>query len=95
MTLGIAKYFLGDYPAALTALDRSLARDPSRTVLLNSHPALAAVFARMGKQQDAERERQIIARISPFFDPERFAAQFGTEDARREMLTGLKAAGFR
>ena len=95
MTLGIANYFLGDYAAAVAALDRSLARDPSRTVLLNSHPALAAVFARMGRPQDAERERAVVARLSPFFDAERYAAQFGTEQTRREMLAGLKAAGFR
>ena len=95
MVLGIARYFLGDYAAAVGALDRSLAQDPSRTVLLNSHPALAAVFARMGKQQDAERERAIVARLSPFFDPERYAAQFGNEKARRDMLQGLQEAGFR
>lgn len=95
MTLGIAKYFLGEYPAAIAALDRSLARDASRAVLLNSHPALAAVFARMGKPQDAERERAVVARLSPFFDAERYASQFGSEDARREMLAGLQAAGFR
>ena len=29
-----------------------------------------------------------------FFKAERFAAQFGTADARRDMLEGLKAAGF-
>jgi hypothetical protein len=32
-------------------------------------------------------------RLSPFFDAEEFAAQFGTEEARRDMLTGLRVAG--
>jgi len=35
-----------------------------------------------------------VARLSPFFDAERFAAQFGTQQARDDMLVGLKAAGF-
>jgi len=95
MNLGMAKYFLRQYGEAVTALDRALARDPSRILSLNAHPALAATYARLGKPQEAERERAIVARLSPFFDPERYAAQFGTEEARREMLAGLKAAGFR
>ena len=49
----------------------------------------------MGRDQDAEGERAIVARLSPFFDAERFAAQFGTQEARDHMLEGLKKAGFR
>ncbi len=33
-------------------------------------------------------------RISPFFDAERFASQFGTQAAHDHMLDGLKKAGF-
>jgi class 3 adenylate cyclase/TolB-like protein len=93
--LGIAKYFLGQYEEAVAALDRALARSPGRVIQLNARPVLAAAYARLERQQDAERERAIIARLAPFFDAERFAAQFGTADARRDMLEGLKAAGFR
>jgi len=60
-----------------------------------AHPVRAAAFARLGRQQEAERERAIVARLSPFFYAERFAAQFGTKDAQDEILVGLKAAGFR
>jgi len=42
----------------------------------------------------AGRERSIVARLSPFFNAEQFAAQFGTQQARDDMLAGLKAAGF-
>ena len=59
------------------------------------HPILAASYAEMGRNQDAEGERAIIARLSPFFDAERFAAQFGTQEARDHMLVGLKKAGLR
>jgi len=56
---------------------------------------LAAAYGRLERRQDAERERAVIDHIAPFFDAERFASQFGTKEARDEMLAGLKAAGFR
>ena len=62
---------------------------------LMSHPVLAAAYARLGKPVEAQREHAIIDRLSPFFDAERFAAQFGTKEARDDMLAGLREAGFR
>jgi hypothetical protein len=49
----------------------------------------------MGRSQDAEAERVISTHLSPFFDAEQFAAQFGTQEAHDHMLEGLKKAGFR
>jgi hypothetical protein len=60
-----------------------------------SHPMLAAAYAEMGRQQDAEGERAIVAHLWPFLDARTFAAQFGTQEARDRMLEGLKKAGFR
>jgi adenylate cyclase len=94
MNLGFAKYFLGRYQESIDVLDRALAQDVGRIIQLMSHPVLAADYARLGKQQDAERERAVIMSLQPFFDAQRFAAQFGTADARRDMLVGLTAAGF-
>ncbi len=93
--LGVAKYFLGQYAEAVAALDRALARSPGRVLQVHSQAVLTAAYARLGRQQDVERERAIIARLSPFFNAERFAGQFGTKEARDDMLAGLKAAGFR
>jgi adenylate cyclase len=95
MNLGISKYALGQYGEAIGTLDRALARNPGRMNQLMAHPVLAAAYARLERKQDAERERAIIARMAPFFDAKRFAAQFGTKEARDDMLVGLKAAGFR
>jgi adenylate cyclase len=95
MNLGISKYILGQYGEAIDVLDRALASNPGRMNLLMVHPVRAAAYARLGKQQDAERERAAIARLAPFFDAERFATQFGTKEARDDMLAGLKAAGLR
>ena len=95
MNLGIAKYLLGQNREAIEVLDRVLSRNPGRMHRLMAHPVRAAAYARLGKQVELLRERTIIDRLSPFFDAERFAAQFGTEEARREMLAGLREAGFR
>jgi adenylate cyclase len=95
MNLGIAKYILGQYGEAIDALDRVLAGNPGRMHRSMAHPVLAAAYARLGRQQDVERERAAVARLAPFFDAERFASQFGSKEARDDMLAGLKAAGFR
>jgi tetratricopeptide (TPR) repeat protein len=95
MTLGIAKYLLGQYGEAIDAFDHALALNPGRMHQLMVHPVRAAAYARLGKQMEAQRERAIIDRLSPFFDAERFAAQFGTKEAHDNMLAGLREAGFR
>jgi hypothetical protein len=55
---------------------------------------LAATYAEMGRQQDADRERAVTGRLWPLLDAGTFAGQFGTEEARDHMLDGLKKAGF-
>jgi hypothetical protein len=39
---------------------------------------LAATYGQLNKLQDAERERTAAMQVSPFFDADRFAGQFGT-----------------
>jgi adenylate cyclase len=90
-----AYYFLGRYNDAVEAGDRTLARSPGRNSQTFIHPFLAAAYAEMGRNQDAEGERVIVMRLSPFFDARTFAGQFGTQEARDDLLEGLKKAGFR
>jgi hypothetical protein len=59
-----------------------------------TRPFLAAAYAEMGRHQDAEGERVVTMRLSPFFDARIFAGQFGTQEARDHLLEGLKKAGF-
>ena len=94
LNLCIAYYFLGRYREAVETGDRVLGRNPGRSIELLGRPVLAAAYAQMGRDQDAEGERAIVARLSPFFDAHRFAGQFGTQPARDQMLEGLKKAGF-
>jgi adenylate cyclase len=95
MYVGTAYYFLNRYDKAIDACDRTLARNPGRSTQLNAHAILAASYAAIGKDQNAEGERAMVARLAPFFSAERFAAQFVTPEARDHMLEGLKKAGFR
>ena len=90
----MAYYFLRRYAEAVDACDRGLSRGPGRNTQMIMHPVLAAIYGTLNRQQDAERERGIAARLWPFLDARTFAAQFGTEEARNHMLEGLKKAGF-
>jgi TolB-like protein/Tfp pilus assembly protein PilF len=93
--LGMAYYFLDRYGEAVDVMSRGLAGDLGRTIQLMGRPVLAATYAQLNRLQDAERERAEVMRLSPFLSAERFAAQFGTQQARDHMLEGLKKAGFR
>jgi TolB-like protein/class 3 adenylate cyclase len=93
--LCMAYYFVTRYDEAIDACDRALSRKPGRNTQMLTHPTLAAAYAQTGRPQDAERERAIVARLWPFFDPRTFAAQFATQEGRDHMLGGLKKAGFR
>ena len=90
-----AYYLLGRYGEAVETCDRALARNPGRSIQMMARPLLAAACSQLGRDQDAAGERAIVARLVPFFDAERFAGQYGTQEARDQMLEGLKKAGFR
>jgi adenylate cyclase len=91
----VAYYFLGRYSEGVDTCDRALTRNPGRNTEMLTHRTLAAIYTQLNRQQDAEGERAIVARLWPFFDARIFAAQFGTQEARDHMLDGLKKAGFR
>jgi adenylate cyclase len=92
--LCMAYYLLRRYADAVGACARSLDRDPGRNTQMVTHPMLAATYAELSRQQDAERERGITAHLWPLLDAQTFAAQFGTQEAQDHMLEGLKKAGF-
>jgi len=94
LLLGMAYYFLDRYGESVEALDRALSGNLGRNTQLMGRPVLAASYAQLNGLQDAERERTVVMRMSPFLDAERFAGQFGTQAARGHMLEGLKKAGF-
>ena len=93
--LCMAYYLLRRYPEALDAGVRGLSRNPGHNTQLLTHPMLAAAYAELGRQQDAEHERAITARLWPLLNARTFADQFGTQEARDHVLEGLQKAGFR
>ena len=93
--LGLSYYFLDRYSEAIETLDRALAGNLGRNTQLTGRSVLAASYAELDRRQDAERERNVVMRMAPFLSTERFAGQFGTQQARDHMLEGLKKAGFR
>jgi adenylate cyclase len=87
-------YLLRRYTEAVEVCDRALSRNPGRNTQMITHPMLAATYAELGQQQDADRERAITAHLWPLLDARTFAAQFGTQEAQEHMLEGLRKAGF-
>jgi adenylate cyclase len=93
--LCMAYYFLRRYTEAVDACDRGLSRDAGRNTQMITHVFLAVTYAALNRQEDAKRERAIVARLWPLLDARMFATQFGTEAAQNFMLEGMKKAGFR
>jgi adenylate cyclase len=93
--LGMAYYFMGRYGEAVEVMSQGLTGNLGRTIQVTGRTVLAATYAQLNRMEDAERERIVVMRMSPFLNAERFAAQFGTQQARDHMLEGLKKAGFR
>jgi adenylate cyclase len=87
-------YLLRRYTEAVDVCDRALSRNPGRNTQMITHPMLAATYAELGRQQDADGERAIATHLWPLLDARTFAAQFGTQEAQDHMLEGLKKAGF-
>jgi adenylate cyclase len=88
--LCMAYYFLRRYSEGVDACDRALTRNPGRNTQMLTHPTLAAAYAQLGRPQDADAERTIVARLWPFLDARVFSAQFGTQEARNHMLEGVE-----
>lgn len=92
--LGVAYYFLDRYSDAVEALDQAVSGNLGYNTQYAGRSVLAAAYAQLSRPRDAERERTIAMRMAPFLDAERFASQYGTQQARNKMLEGLKKAGF-
>jgi len=92
--LCMAYYLLRRYPEAVAAGDRALSRNPGRNTQMITHPLLAAAYAELGQQRDADSERAIAAHLWPLLNAQTFAAQLGTQEAQDQILDGLRKAGF-
>ena len=90
--LGLAYYLKGRYEDAIKVLEQGVSRRPNSS---NSHIALAATYAQMGRIKDASREVALIPRLDPFFDLESYGTAFKKPADRNAILEGLRKAGLK
>lgn len=89
--LGLARYFLGDYEAAVAAAHRSLALRPDWAPI---HHMLAASLARLGRHDEAADVFGRLVRLEPdaIERMEHFARGFKDPANGEHILTGLRLA---
>ena len=88
--LGIAHYLKEDYGKAADILEQGLTKRPD---FLGYHMALAAAYARLGRNEDAAREAAAVRRLDPFFKAESFGTGFRQAAHRKAIVAGLRDAG--
>ncbi len=88
--LGIAYYLKEDFGKASVILAQGLTKRPGFS---GYHIALAATYARLGRNEDAAREAAAVRRLDPFFKVESFGTGFRQAAHRRAIAAGLREAG--
>ena len=92
--MGEAQYWTGQTDAAVDTFERMLARNPN---LIDSRLHLAAAYARLGRQGDAEWQIEEILSLNPRITLEDWARRSPMQDPQRlkPLLSDLKQAGLR
>jgi len=90
MNIGISHYLLGETAQAVPPLKEATTRWPD---FLGGHIVLAAVYATMGRMEDARKQAREVLRIAPFFETEFYGAAYRNPDHRRKIIAGLHKAG--
>ena len=90
--LGMAYYLKGQYGKALDALEKGVIQKPD---FAGFHIALAATYARLGRNEEATREADTVRRLDPFFEIESFGSAFRTPAHREAFVVGLRQAGLK
>jgi adenylate cyclase len=89
--LALAYYELRRHADAVRVLKRANERFPDNPF---PHALLAATFAQLDRPQDAARERDIVLRLNPFFQPAVFGSRFQNPAYHDYLVEGLVKAGF-
>jgi adenylate cyclase len=88
--LGIAYYLKEEFGKASVILAQGLTKRPGFS---GYHIALAATYARLGRNEDAAREAAAVRRSDPFFKVGSFGTGFRQAAHRQAIATGLREAG--
>jgi TolB-like protein/class 3 adenylate cyclase/Tfp pilus assembly protein PilF len=90
--LGFAYYLVGRDEDALRVFDRAIRSRPDHVF---SYVGSAAVFAQLGRREDAERAAEQVRRLHPFFEPALFGSILPDERHRARLAEGLAKAGIK
>ena len=92
--MGEAQYWTGQTNAAVTTFERMLGRNPN---LIDGRIHLAAAYASLGRQEDAEWEIEEILALNPGITLDDWAQRSPMQDPDRlqPLLTDLKQAGLK
>jgi adenylate cyclase len=92
--LGDSYYLLRRYDEAIAAYQEAKRRNPN---YLSPHRALAATYAELGRQKEAEAESAEVLRISPAFSLELYRTRlpFKNQAALDRFIAALRKAGLK
>ena len=90
--LGYGYYAMGEYEKAITALKRSLARNPDH---FSPHRMLAVIYSELGRTEEAQAEAAEMLRISPnaTLKGQRKTMPFKDQALLERYMEGLRNAG--
>jgi adenylate cyclase len=92
MFLGLGYYLKGQYDAAISTIERGVARHPD---FVGNHIALAAAYAQAGRSEEAARAGEKVLRLDPFFEVESYGTVFRNPADREHIRAGLRKAGLK
>lgn len=88
--LALAYFFQGRYEEAIALLQPAIDRYPGHVPL---HIALAALYGKIGRAEDAVQAAASVRRLHPFFDTELYGDAFKNPADRERVRGSLRVAG--
>jgi adenylate cyclase len=90
--LGVGFYLKEQYDKAIGTLRKGISR---KSDFVDFHIALAAAYARAGRQGDAVKEANTVLKLNPFFEVNAYGTAFRNPADRDKIRDGLRRAGLK
>jgi adenylate cyclase len=90
--LGIGYYFKEQFDKAIGTLRKGVSR---KSDFVDFHIALAAAYARAGRQEDAVNAANTVLKLNPFFEVNSYGTVFHKSADREKIHDGLRQAGLK
>jgi TolB-like protein/Flp pilus assembly protein TadD len=89
--LGAAYFVAGHQTQAALVFERTVARNDGNAFI---YAMLAAIYADIGRSEQARRAVAEVKRLNPFFDVANFGSLFRNAEHRAKIVSALQKAGF-